>query len=64
MQGLQRSLAEVKTELAEVRARIILLVVSIVVLLVGTGIATSTLPTEWWGQSFTELAATELLHMN
>jgi len=64
LQGLQRSLAEVKTELAEVRARIILLVVSIVVLLVGTGIATSTLPTEWWGQSFTELAATELLHMN
>ena len=64
LRGLQSSLAEVKTELAEVRARVTLIVASVVVLIVGTSFVASSLPSEWWGQSFTELAATEFLHLN
>ena len=62
MQELQRDLAEVKAELAEARARLVLLVGSFLVLGVGTGVAATasadSLSVEGWGQSLLGLTMT------
>ena len=61
---LERSLAESKTELADLQVLVTILVSS-VLLLVTAGFVIYSLPSEWWGQSFTELArGTDLLEFS
>jgi len=61
---LERSLAESKTELADLQVLVTILVSS-VLLLVTAGLVIYSLPSEWWGQSFTELArGTDLLEFS
>jgi hypothetical protein len=53
---LQRSLAEAKTELDDLKT-----LVSSATILVAVGVVFASLPSEWWVQTFSELAATELV---
>ena len=53
---LQRSLAEAKTELDDLKT-----LISSCSILVGVGIVFASLPSEWWAQTFSQLAATELV---
>ena len=53
---LKRSLAEAKTELDDLKT-----LVSSATILVAVGVVFASLPSEWWVQTFSELAATELV---